>query len=526
MVVIVEEYYNCSVQMIRKEGDWLKVSEKLVIYIKRQFKTQEKLIRFLKNNSLYYLTGHLFNIDIENQFYYKVNKIRYENNMNALLQIRDVFGDCNINFISFKGMLLAFQLYDEPQKRNVGDIDIYVEKKYYSNALNLLLKLGYNFRDRDTIYNEHHIVLTRDTVTVELHKNIFNPKIGIDEKFLLESNSHIDYCGGTLTTFNISATLLHLIYHLYMDTCLTYNDLYDLFVNKQIPKVKRFVYRAYEIALFSEKFFDEIKWDDIVMNIKRQKLTILFRYMINNILNIFPNIFSELFIERVNDLKYIVPPEYPCYDKLMFANTGEKSKIDDVLSEFIDDNWNCNGTALCKYYGEQILFLKTVGENIDDSEKLSCKLTISDSDKGIKLLFEVSDNDFCMSDLKNLNTLENDGIHLLLCSTQKYVYRSIFFVPKCENQILKVVVYDVLKDVIIDKCLIDANIEKFESYYKISVVLSEKFLIENCMDQYFYMGYVIPDCDSRTKQRKRALILSEPEEQWYNPLCFIKVLLS
>ena len=51
--------------------------------------------------------------------------------------------------------------------------------------------------------------------------------------------------------------------------------------------------------------------------------------------------------------------------------------------------------------------------------------------------FMVSNNDFFISNIDNYDTQASDGVHLLLCGTEKYSYNSIFFFPKKLTEKLK-----------------------------------------------------------------------------------------
>lgn len=104
---------------------------------------------------------------------------------------------------------------------------IYISPNNFNNALKILFKLGYCLVDNTTILNKHHVSLHKDKVVVELHKNIFNPFTEIDESYLRANIRTYVLDNQNVFTFNITATLLHLIYHLYMDTYLACGSLYQ-----------------------------------------------------------------------------------------------------------------------------------------------------------------------------------------------------------------------------------------------------------------------------------------------------------
>ena len=505
----------------------MNVHELLFEYLKENISDRKKLIDYTKKNAMYYSIAYLLNIDVEKQFYYKTNRLRYENYVKNLFEIIVVFEKLKLNYIVFKGVVLANIIYDNPAKRYVGDLDIYVDKDGYSTALMALIKLRYEFRNASTFYNEHHIVMVKDSITIELHKNIYTPKIEIREIYLRENITNIQLERRQIKTFNITATLLHLVYHLYMDTYLAYCSLYNVLVNKSFSKADRFIYRAYEIALFSEKYFYEIKWDEIINDIKKQKLRIIFKTMIDDIIKIFSNAFPKHFIDVVNNMEFISDERDTLY-KCIIDEDSSNENIDIVLSNFIDFQWNTRASEniYIDSFGSFTLDNLIVKEpEINNDYQLSCTVQIEKMDSGIKLEFKVSNNDFCFSEIKDYNTQTSDGVHLVICGTQKYSYNSIFLFPKIVDDKTIIVPVNVLNEVNseIDDSLISASYEEFETEYIITAILKNKFLKTNNIDEYFYLGLVISDCSNKTKNRKSELILADPYNEWYNPAYLAKI---
>ncbi len=243
-------------------------SNKMIIKFLNRISIEEKK-RYLNNDNLIYLLAEEFKVELTFDDIVKSNmKILFAGFQGVLLKIAATFEENDISYIMFKGISLACALYDEPYRRSIGDIDIFVEPNIYNRALELLIRMNYKIKYESGIENPHHIVLTNDKVTIELHKHIINPEMRIDEKYLLSHVRKSKISGGEITTFDTTATLLHLLYHLYMDTCLNSENLYSILINKKIPQTNRFLYRAYEISLFSEKYFNEIKWEDIEKDLK------------------------------------------------------------------------------------------------------------------------------------------------------------------------------------------------------------------------------------------------------------------
>lgn len=384
--------------------------------------------------------------------------------------------------------------------------------------------MGYYLTDNKTLCNKHHVSLHKDKVVVELHKNIFNPFIKIDETYFKNNIRTYDLDNQNILTFDITATFLHLIYHLYMDTYLAYGNLYHLLVNKTIPKARRFLYRAYEIALFSEKYSNEINWNDIERDIKKQKLRFFFKKMIFDILEIFPEAFPQSFVHTVYNLNYVNDERDYLYKYFIESNMNDSNNFDVLLIDYINNNWESRrGNNIHKKVGEKISLIKQSSNEIN--KDFSCDITTEITTEGLKISFKVSNDDFYISDIGDYNTQTSDGVYLLLCGTEQYSYNSIFLFPKEIDGEIKVIVCDVLnkRNEVLGDNLIKADFSKTESDYTITAILSNQFLKENYLSSYLYMGLVISDCSSEIHCRKNELILSEKSSEWYNPTYFAKI---
>lgn len=441
-----------------------------------------------------------------------------------LFKVCEMFDINNINYVTFKGVVLSYRIYNNPYSRLCGDIDIFVNSKDFNSALELLIINGYNVFDVSSFKNEHHIVLNDGVTTLELHKNILNPFTNIDETYIRNHTETISIEGNKITTFDDTATLLHLIYHLYMDTYLATGSLYNIFANKSIPKAGRFLYRAYEIALFSEKYYNQIKWEEIIGDIKKQKLRIIFKKMIMDILEIFPEVFPQSFLHTVYNLNYVNDERDYLYKYFNESNMNNSNNFDVLLIDYINNNWDSRReNNIHKKVGENISLVKKSSNEI--YKDLSCDITTEKTMEGLKIIFRVSNDDFYISGSGDYNTQTSDGVHLLLCGTEQYSYNSIFLFPKEIDGEINVVVCDVLNSAnkVLDDNLIKADFSKTKNDYTITAILSNKFLKENYLSSYLYMGLVISDCSSETHHRKNELILSEKSLEWYNPIYFAKI---
>ena len=500
------------------------INDELITYISRKNDEQKKDI--LVSNNLFDKFGNVF-LKLEKEDYDEINNNRklslvykYE-----LVKICNLFVRNQIDFFTFKGVILSFLLYDSVIGRVSNDIDIYVNENYFEQALCLLKKNGYVLKSKEELKKEHHVVMIKDnSVVLELHKNVYHPMVNIDETYLKANVKCIEFYKNRIMTFNTSSTFLHLIYHLYMDTYLVSGNMYSLLINKKLPQAGRFLYRAYEISLYSEKYYNEINWDDIEKDISTQKLRIIFKKMILDILGIFPNAFPESFLRTVLHLEYIDDERDQLYKYLIDSEIKKCDKdIDYILTNYINDNWEARREKnICKKVGEIISLSKEPSEEIQD---LNCVIDTEKTAEGLKVVFKVPNDGFCISEIDNYDTQASDGVHLLLCGTEQYSYNSIFFFPKQIDGEIRVVVCDVLnnRNQILTDDLIKAEFSKTENDYTITAMLSNKFLKKNNLNSYLYMGLVISDCSSETHRRKNQLILSEEDSQWYNPTYFAKI---
>lgn len=501
----------------------MKCDDQILYYIENNYKTFDEKINFLIENGLPF---HLYP-DAENESLKKSilsNRIYELATQKEITKINKLFSQNNISAIFFKGVILSHQLYPKTFMRKVGDIDLFVLEGSFETAANILLTLGYAFAKPEKMLAEHHVVFNNDIFFVELHKSIYHPMIGIDEDFLKLSIDSIEINRERFFTFNVTATLLHLLYHLYMDTYLTVGNLYNIFATKSLLKAGRFIYRAYEIAMFIEKNNDRINWDDVQKDIRKQKFRVFFKKMISDIVEIFPNVFSDNFLQTVFYLEYIDDEGDQLYKCLIDSEIKKSDKdIDYIISNYINDKWETRRKKnICKKVGEIISFTK---ESSEEKQALNCVIDTEKNTGGLKIVFKVSSDDFCISEIDNYDTQASDGVHLLLCGTEQYSYNSIFFFPKQIDGKSRVVVCDVLnnRNQILTNDLIKAEFSRTENDYTIIATLSNKFLKENNLNSYLYMGLVISDCSSETHRRKNQLILSEEDSQWYNPTYFAKI---
>lgn len=504
----------------------MQATTNLLEYINRQNNFVD-INKLLKDNSLFYNIGNLV-CEFVDEDYKAIDENRkialmYEYEIVKLCRL---FSNQDIHPIIFKGLLLSRILYGNIFERMCNDLDIYIQDHQFDQALKLLLNNGYQLRSEEELKRQHHVVLIKEkSIVLELHKNIYHPMIGINEDLLKKEICNWEFGKDILPSFSITGTFLHLLYHLYMDTWLYSFDMYTIFVTRSIRKAPRFLYRAYEIALFSEKYFSEIDWTKVVNDVLSQNLRVIFKIMLLDIVAIFPETFPSEILTLLLNRDYSEDQRDIFYKYLIDAEiyNGKSVNFDGELCDFINCGWNNRSSNICTTINKTIFLVKECKENI----QLTCKIQVSKKSNGILLTFEVSIDDLCLSDSDKLDGQSSDGIHLLLCGTADNIfsYKSIFFFPKKVNDKYSVVVCDVLSYPykIIEDDFVQADFELREETYVIRALLSNEYVMQNNLNSCFYMGLVVSNCSNETKRRKNQLILSEDESQWYNPIYFAKI---
>jgi len=325
-------------------------------------------------------------------------------------------------------------------------------------------------------------------------------------------------------TFNITATFLHLIYHFYVDTYWLRYNLYSILTSEKV-ETKGILYRAYEIALFSEKYYDQIIWEDVFADIKHQKLKIWFKKMIYDIISFFPSTFPEEFLQIVNNLEYI-NPEHDVWRSYLLEPNDSKKDMGSILSKFIDDYWTKRSNKnISIRTGDRFVLDQPIAKDHERNHNLTCIVSAEKIDCDLKLIFKVTNDDFCLTAEDDFDTTASDGIHMMLCGTERYSYNSIYVFPKIINGKAKAIPVDVKRDKreIIDTSLVIADCEFTGGDYTVTVTLTKKFLQDNSLTNYLYMGLIVVDCSSKTKKRKAELVLSDTYSEWYNPTHFAKI---
>lgn len=156
----------------------------------------------------------------------KVKILHYVRNF---VWITDLFKENGIEFISIKGPLLSYRIYNDPAVRLSHDVDFIVNLNDLSNVLTILKKHNFHFnehsfwpedatRQRLILKYSHHLCLINDekNFCVEIHWVL------LDERFIKKEKMHaiihenldvLTFSDRTFTVLNKEFELLYLIIH-------------------------------------------------------------------------------------------------------------------------------------------------------------------------------------------------------------------------------------------------------------------------------------------------------------------------
>jgi Uncharacterised nucleotidyltransferase len=144
------------------------------------------------------------------------------------LAISDVFVDSGIEFLSLKGPLLSYQLYNDPTYRCFRDLDFLMDLSYIDKANRFLIERGYQPVDYTWPTDKRRKeLLVRHTNQVGLYHPEKNCRIELHWKLLsydfinpvtlkqiiLSNQNSIQFAGQRFVVFNPEFELLYLIIH-------------------------------------------------------------------------------------------------------------------------------------------------------------------------------------------------------------------------------------------------------------------------------------------------------------------------
>jgi hypothetical protein len=143
--------------------------------------------------------------------------------------VTDTLSNAGISFISLKGPLLSYRLYNDATYRRYKDFDFLIEIDTIEKAVNLLQEHGYKpsyfnwpkagLRRQLIIEHDKHISMYHPdkNTAIELHWKLFDARIArpaIMSKIIsANQTTTLEFAGRTYCTFNNEFELLYLIIH-------------------------------------------------------------------------------------------------------------------------------------------------------------------------------------------------------------------------------------------------------------------------------------------------------------------------
>lgn len=144
-----------------------------------------------------------------------------------LIKIASQFRNNNIKFISFKGPLLSFELYNDVGFRNFNDLDILVNKDDVENAKKIIEDLEFKCiypkieltnKQRKINYSlshHYHFKNKHKSIDIELHWSISNPKsyFGMPTSQIISNSQLIDISGHSISYLSTIENLVYQTAH-------------------------------------------------------------------------------------------------------------------------------------------------------------------------------------------------------------------------------------------------------------------------------------------------------------------------
>lgn len=442
-----------------------------------------------------------------------------------LKAIKKKFEDLGIEFIVFKGLILEKELYDNKYERMVGDIDIYVKPEFFESALNALFEMDFKLRYEQGLQNEHHIQLIKSGRKLELHRNILAPRFKIDEGYLLSNIVEVEYNNNRYRTFNVNATLLHLLYHLYMDEMLYHSEIHNELsffeVIKTSEETSRFLYRAFEIAKFIECHKNAISWKELYIDIKGQQLTKMFTEIVKKITNIFPEAFPNFFLEKICSEELMEYDsinaefkEFLCKQEQKNLNKMKAAYVMESPKQFLvyDRKYSLSESDIniMNPYGTYLI----QGEKPKNKYISSCEFIFRQTKDDIICQAKVLDSKPVYVDIDNPSTQMFDNLVLFFVNPCEYTYKMItVFFHLCENGSVEGLLYDNYNNCWLGKE--NVRVRATKDGFNVEVMVKKKWL--NLKENNVLVNIHLANCSEKNSAKTSTLSLMGKGENWYDP---------
>lgn len=441
-----------------------------------------------------------------------------------LIKVCSEFNGRGIKYIVFKGIILSCLLYNYPSERMSNDIDIFVEDDDYCLALEVLKNEGFALLHRKESNLKHHFVLRKGNVLLELHHRLFNRRFNIFEEAIRNRLSMLTVCNIPIVTFDVSGTFVHLLYHLYMDTCLAYDHFREVFEERKLPVAERFLMRAYEIALFSEKYKESIEWGYVRETILHQPLIICFKKMIWDIEKLFTGSFPTEVFSSIMAKGYISRSDSGLLAELIEEEINRDEKnVPIVTAEYLRKVWKPD-KQICEIHSRGKIYMDNSSLEVEELLGKSFFSELEATGDGLKVKMCVKTKNKHFSPVEHYDSLFSDGVHMILGGADEFLYNSIFLFPKLTDNGYRVIPIDTLdkKGEPIESSLIKCSCIVEDDGYVLTADFSNAFLLKNKLFPAFYFNFIVSFCEKDNCRRTSELVLTKKKRQWFNPLYMSK----
>jgi Uncharacterised nucleotidyltransferase len=143
--------------------------------------------------------------------HFQFNALRNMSLTQELLQVIDLFQECDIPVIPFKGPVLAIAAYGNLALHQAGDLDLLVREKYYPKAKTLLLERGYEMlydSEHETAHVQGQLWSEERKISVDLHYGIPPKELQLSQESFWERSQLLTLAGKKIEAFSPEAHLL------------------------------------------------------------------------------------------------------------------------------------------------------------------------------------------------------------------------------------------------------------------------------------------------------------------------------
>ena len=514
-------------------------------YMKERYYPEE-YGTFIKNNRLSLIFGRntatskYIDDRLANKVLYVTNKRKNATAIQIIKNIDCVLNSNGISTMHFKGVMLGKQLYDDFDLRMFGDLDFIVKADHFERALELLQLDGF---ECVSVYDNHHIVLTKDDIDIELHSTLFHPKNNI--LFAIEDDDlkRINLDDQSVLTMKETTLLLYLLYHHYVhcinDTIFSdYHYFHHYY--KRIDVMS--IYRYYDIALLIDRFGNLIDWNHCLKILQKAELQIEFKMFLQEFNYIFNGILPKEFLEAMYVKKYKNTECYYVFNYIYKqVERGVIQKYDDIMTEIVNQDIFDRREITCKQHEtNQLRFLVTQDKSKPNSSYLQRRIASKNivdfsfcfdlwiQNDSLIIRLEVYNNALVFIPSRSLkdnpmNVVRCDSVVInIVPAKERYQYHEFIILLEQETQgdfVLRAY-DDLLNELRIPR--INSCITKTGYQFELEIPLSYLGIL-NINNNVFYLDLSVSNCDPISRERNTTLALSAPEEYCGDPRRFAKI---